>query len=97
MALIDANPAFGPAEQGIMIEMSEIDRFGAIWIDSDTFEKIEFRSWQTRALELKNLAWGAPGTENQNFFKFQKCSRNVAELRSFRFFNCSGSIFEKKC
>ena len=39
MALTDANPAFGPAEQGIRPEMSEIDRFGAIWIDSDTFEK----------------------------------------------------------
>ena len=39
MALTDANPAFGPAEQGIMLEMSEIDQFGAIWIDSDTFEK----------------------------------------------------------
>ena len=42
MALTDANPAFGSTEQGIMLEMSEIDRFGAIWIDSDTFEKIEF-------------------------------------------------------
>ena len=42
MALTDANPAFGPAEQGIMLEMSELDRFGAIWIDSDTFEKIRF-------------------------------------------------------
>ena len=39
MALTDANPAIGPAEQRIMLEMSEIDRFGAIWIDSDTFEK----------------------------------------------------------
>ena len=39
MALTDANPAFAPAEQGIMLEISEIDRFGAIWIDSDTFEK----------------------------------------------------------
>ena len=39
MALIGANPAFGPAEQGIMLEMSELDRFGTIWIDSDTFEK----------------------------------------------------------
>ena len=38
MALIDANPAFGPAEQGIVLEMSRLDRFGAIWIDSDTFE-----------------------------------------------------------
>ena len=39
MALTDANPAFGPTEQGNMLEMSELDRFGAIWIDSDTFEK----------------------------------------------------------
>ena len=40
MAPTDANPAFGPTEQGIMLEMNEFDRFGAIWIDSDTFEKI---------------------------------------------------------
>ena len=39
MALTDANPAFGPAEQAIMLEMSELDRFGAIWIDSNTLEK----------------------------------------------------------
>ena len=39
MGQTDANPAFGPTEQGIMLEMSEIDRFGAIWIDSGTFEK----------------------------------------------------------
>ena len=39
MALTNANPEFGPAEKGIMLEMSEIDRFEAIWIDSDTFEK----------------------------------------------------------
>ena len=42
MALTDANPAFGPAEQGIMLEMSEIDRFGSIWIDSDTLEIFGF-------------------------------------------------------
>ena len=42
LALTDANPAFGPNEQGIMLEMSEIDRFEAIWIDSDTFEKLKF-------------------------------------------------------
>ena len=41
MALTDANPAFGPTEQGIMLELSELDRFGAIWIDSDTFEKLK--------------------------------------------------------
>ena len=35
----DRGAAFGPTEQGIMLEMSELDRFGAIWIDSDTFEK----------------------------------------------------------
>ena len=38
MALTDANPAFGPTEQGIMLEMSELGRFGASWIDSETFE-----------------------------------------------------------
>ena len=48
MALTDANPAFGPTEQGNMLEMSELDRFGAIWIDSDRFEKI-------RILTLENL------------------------------------------
>ena len=42
MALTDANPAFGPTEQGIMLEMSELDSFGAIWIDSDAFEKFRF-------------------------------------------------------
>ena len=42
MALTDANPAFGPTEQGIMLEISEWDRFGAIWIDSDTFENLRF-------------------------------------------------------
>ena len=42
MALTDANPALGPTEQGIMLEMSESDRFGAIWIDSDTFENFRF-------------------------------------------------------
>ena len=57
MALTDANPAFGPTEQGIMPEMSEIDRFGAIWIDSDTFENMDVRPWRTRALELKNLVF----------------------------------------
>ena len=34
MALTDANPAFGPAEQGIMLEMSDLlidsERFGSI-------------------------------------------------------------------
>ena len=42
MALTDANPAFGPTEQGIMLELSELDQFGAIWIDSDTFENFRF-------------------------------------------------------
>ena len=39
MALTDANPAFGLTEQGKMLEMSELVRFGAIWIDSDRFLK----------------------------------------------------------
>ena len=42
MALTDANPAFGPTELGIMLEMRELDQFGAIWIDSDTFQKFKF-------------------------------------------------------
>ena len=40
MALTDANPAFGPTEQGIHLETMHLNRFGAIWIDSDTFDKI---------------------------------------------------------
>ena len=68
MALTDANPAFGPTEQGIMLEMSELDRLGAIWIDSDTFEKnSDFRPWRTRAPDLKIWFFGAPGTENPRF------------------------------
>ena len=50
--LTDANPAFGPTEQGIMVEMSEIDQFGAIWIESDTFENFGFST-------LANLSSGA--------------------------------------
>ena len=42
MALTDANPAFCPAEQGIMLEMSKINRFGVIWIDSDTLKNCIF-------------------------------------------------------
>ena len=47
----DAKGGYGPnrrkpriwlTEQGIMLEMSELDRFGAIWIDSDTFENLDF-------------------------------------------------------
>ena len=63
MALTDANPAFSPAEQGIMLEMGGIDRFGAIWIDSDTFEKIEILTLANKSsrpqkfvfLELREL------------------------------------------
>ena len=39
MALTNANTAFGAAEQGIRLEMSDLDRFGAIWIDSETLRK----------------------------------------------------------
>ena len=64
MTLTDANPAFGPTEQVIVLEITEIDRFGAIWIDSVTFEKKlifepgepELRSskiWFWELLELK--------------------------------------------
>ena len=42
MALTDAKSTFGLAEQGIMLEMSELDQVGAIWIDSDTFENFRF-------------------------------------------------------
>ena len=54
MALTDANPAFGPAEQGIRLEMSELDRFGAIWIDSDTFEIIEFLTLENQSFRPQN-------------------------------------------
>ena len=67
MALTDANPAFGPAEQGKMLEMSRLDRFGAIWIDSDTFEKIGILTLANRAPDLKIWFFGAPGTENPRF------------------------------
>ena len=73
MALTDANPAFGPTEQGIMLELSDLlidsKRFGSIPTHSKNFD---FRPWRTRALELKNLVFGALGTENPRFFKFQK-------------------------
>ena len=59
MALTDANPAFGPTEQGIMLEMSELDRFGAIWIDSDTFERIDF-------LTLENQCFGPQNSRNRS-------------------------------
>ena len=52
MALTDANPAFGPTEQGIMLEMSESDQFRAIWIDSETFEKSELWELKIRYFEL---------------------------------------------
>ena len=40
MALTDANPAFGPTEQGEMLELSELDRFRHAQTDSETFKKI---------------------------------------------------------
>ena len=83
MVLTDANPAFGLAEQDIMLEMNEIDGFGTIWIDSDTFD---FRPWRTQALELKNLVLGAP--ETSEFFQVPKMlwKRHnwIAELRTFK-------------
>ena len=63
----DANPSCGPTEQGIMLEISEMDGFGAIWIDSDAFENSDFRPWRTRALDLEIWKIGAPGTENPRF------------------------------
>ena len=68
MALTDANPAFGPAEQGIMLEMSELDRFGAIWIDSDTFEKFRFST----------LANPSSGSQ-----KFEKSELRELKIRDF--------------
>ena len=53
--LDNANPAFGPTEQGIMLEMSEIDRVGSIWIDSDTFEKNDFFDPGEPKLETSKL------------------------------------------
>ena len=57
MALTDANPAFGPTEQGIMLEMSEIDRLGAIWIDSDTFEKIGILTLANQSSRPQNFGF----------------------------------------
>ena len=54
MALTDANPAFGPAEQGIMLQMSDMDRFGANGIDSDTFEKIELLTLENQSFKPQN-------------------------------------------
>ena len=68
MALTDANPAFGPTEQGIMLEMSELDRFGAIWIDSDTFEKIGI-------LTLANQSSGSQ--------KFEKSELRELKIQDF--------------
>ena len=68
MALTDANPAFGPTEQGIMLEMIEIDRFGAIWIDSDTFENFRFST-------LANPSSGAQ--------KFKKSELRELKIRDF--------------
>ena len=67
MALTDENLAFGPAEQGIRLEMSRLDRFGAIWIDSDTFEKIGILTLENQSSRPQNLVFGAPGTENPRF------------------------------
>ena len=68
MALTDAKPAFGPTEQGILLEMSDLlidsERFGSI---PTHLKNSDFRPWRTRAPELKNLVFGAPGTENPRF------------------------------
>ena len=63
MALTDANPAFGPTEQVIMLEMSEIDRFGAIWIDSDTFENFTFLTLELRELNIRDFEGSRNGAE----------------------------------
>ena len=68
MALIDANPAFGPAEQGSMLKMSDIDRFEAIWIDSDTFENLRFST----------LANPSSGSQ-----KFEKSELRELKIRDF--------------
>ena len=67
MAPLSANPAFGPAEQGIMLEMSKLDRFGAIWIDSDTLEKLIFD----------------PGELELQTSKFEKSELQELEIRDF--------------
>ena len=61
MALTDANPAFGPTEQGKMLGMSELDRFGAIWTDSDTFEKIEILTLENQSSRPQNLVFWSSG------------------------------------
>ena len=63
MALTDANPAFGPTEQGNMLEMSELDRFGAIWIDSDTFEKIGILTLANQSSRPQHLVFWSSGNQ----------------------------------
>ena len=68
MALTDANPAFGPTEQGIMLEMSGLDQFGAIWIDSDTFENFGFSTLANPSSGAQKFVFfGALGTEISRF------------------------------
>ena len=59
LAPLGANPTFGPAEQGGMLEMSELNRFPAIGIDSDTFEKFGF-------LTLENQSFRPQNSKNQS-------------------------------
>ena len=99
MALTDANPAFGPAEQGIMLEMNEIDRFEAIWIDSDTFENFRFptlanpvlrssKIWFLELRELKIRDFVQKSLASGAFLKVPKKLRKrnfwIAELWSFK-------------
>ena len=59
-----------------MLEMSELDRFGAIWIDSDTFENFIFLTlanpssgaqksgfWELRELKIRDFEGSKNGPE----------------------------------
>ena len=61
MALTDANPTFGPIEQEIMLEMSELDQFRAIWIDSDTFENFRFTTLANPSSEAQKSDFWSSG------------------------------------
>ena len=58
MALTDTNPAFGTAGQGIRLEMKEFDRFGAIWIDSETFGNFRFSTLANPSSRAQKSGFG---------------------------------------
>ena len=88
MALTDANPAFGPTEQGIMLEMNEMDRFGSIWIDSDTFENLRFSILANPSSAAQKSGFWSSGNWKSEIFQVPKMTQKrhfwIAELQSFK-------------